>query len=126
MNFREFLKLSEQNTVGTHNDVASGSYLGTDWTGSDTPDGLEGQGLHLPGLDLVPTQSRSAKITFIERNKNPVFIMLQDGTRLNFSWDEFSRIKDKPEVGKTMTVVFQRWPGDTTEENSQVARVDVR
>lgn len=126
MRFREFLALTEQNTVGYHNDVATGSFLGTDWTGSEAPENLEGKGFHLPGLDLVPTVTRSSKIAFIERNKNPIFIMLQDGTRLHFTWDEFNRIQDQPEVGKTMTVVFQRWPGDTTDEQAQIAKVDVR
>lgn len=126
MKFRDFLKLTEQNTVGYHNDMATGMYLGTDWTGSEAPDNLQGRGLHLPGLDLVPTQTRSSKIAFVERTKNPIFVMLQDGTRLHFTWDEFNRIKDRPEVGKTMTVVFQRWPGDTTESVSQIAHVEVR
>lgn len=129
MRFKEYLQLVEQNTVGKHNDYAQGAYLGTDWTGSEaggSGQGLEGRGLHLPGIDLVPTVTKSSQIKFIERNKNPIFVLLADGTRLQFTWDEFNRIPGgQPKVGQTMTVKFQRFPGDTTEMLSQVSSVKV-
>lgn len=125
MRFKEYINLSEQNTVGTHNDYAQGAFLGSDWTGSEAPDNLLGRGLHLHNMELVPTITKSAQIKFIERNKNPIFILLADGTRLHLTWDEFKRVKNEPQVGKTMTVVFQRFPSDKSEETSQISSVQV-
>jgi hypothetical protein len=127
MDFREFL-MREENTVGTHNDMATGAFLPTFYTGSETPASagisLQGRGLSLPGTDLVPTLSRSCPISFVERNKNPIFVLLSDGTKLYFTWDEFKRIPGiEPEVGRTMTVVFQRFPGDHSQEQSQIQSV---
>mgnify|MGYP003337395045 CR=1 FL=1 len=39
-----------------------------------------------------------------KRNKNPIFIMLSDGTKLYLSWDEFRRVEGvEPEIGKKIT-----------------------
>ena len=104
MNFREFL-LQEDNTVGKHNDYAMGAVLPTSYTGSESPDQLEGKGMSLPGLDLVPTVSRCSKITFVELKKNPILVLLADGTKMHFTWDEFKRIPgEKPEAGRMMSV----------------------
>jgi len=123
MNFREFI-LQEDNTIGTHNDMATGAYLPTSYTGSDSPDQLEGRGLSLPGTDLVPTITRCAKITFVEMKRNPILILLSDGTKMYFTWDEFRRIPgEEPKVGRTMSVVFQRFPEDHSDAYSQIQNI---
>ena len=35
MNFKEYIKITEQNTVGKHNDFATGAMLSRRWTGSE-------------------------------------------------------------------------------------------
>jgi hypothetical protein len=127
MNFREFL-MREENTVGYHNDTATGAFLPTFYTGSEMPASagisLQGRGLSLPGMDLVPTISRCCPITYVEKKKNPIFILLSDGTKLYFTWDEFKRIPGvEPETGRTLSVVFQRFPGDSSEQQSQIQSV---
>ena len=119
----EFKKyILEQNTVGVHNDGPWGPYLNSDFTGSEQPKNYGGHPLSLPSLDLgLPTVTRSSKIIQIERHKNPIFIMLQDQTKLYFTYDEFKRIRGvRPEVGGMLQVVFQRMPTDSSGEHSQI------
>jgi hypothetical protein len=132
ISFKKFISLKEQNTVGYHNDgpgsgfvQTGGSYLSTDQTGSeqDPSKAMLGHAQWLPGTDMtaIPTVTKSSRISFIEKNKNPIKVLLQDGTRLNFSWDQFKRIKgDVPEKGKIMTVIFQRNPSAGKDESSQI------
>jgi hypothetical protein len=123
MNFREFL-LQERNTVGTHNDKATGAFLSSNQSGSELPDMLQGRGVNLPSTDLVPTISRSSPITFVELKKNPILVMLSDGTRMYFTWDEFRRIPgEEPKAGRMLSVTFQRFPGDDSKEYSQIQSV---
>jgi len=128
LTFREFL---EQNTVGYHNDgpgsgfvQTGGAYLGSDQTGSeqDPTKAMLGHPQWLPSLDFaIPTVSRTSTVAFVERNKNPILVMLQDGTKLHFSWDQFKRIEgSEPERGKQLTVTFQRNPKAGKEETSQI------
>lgn len=90
MNFKNYLHIVEQNTVGTHNDFATGAYLPSSFTGTET-------GMALPSLDLIqipnqiPTITKIAKVSYIELNKNPIDVRLDDGTKLNFSRAEFER-----------------------------------
>lgn len=129
--FKEFI-LREENTVGYHNDgpgssfaPSGGSYLGSDFTGSEqsTTMGLQGHPVHLPSLDMeIPLITRTGRVKFIERNRNPIFILLSDGTKLYLSWDQFKRIHGpEPEVGKMLSVTFQRHPKATQDENSQIS-----
>jgi len=124
VNFKEYILLSERNTVGTHNDGPGAIFTTSDQSGSESSasPSFDGHPLHLPSHDLgLPTTTKTAKIKFMERNKNPILIYLEDGTKLYLNWDQFKRISGcKPEVGKTITVVFQRFPGDQSGENSQI------
>jgi hypothetical protein len=121
MNFKEFL--NEQNTVGKHNDYATAAFLPSDFTGSNTPFLGVDRKPQLFGMDIVPTITRSAQIKLIERNKNPISILLVDGTRLHLTWDEFKRIGIEPKVGQTITVTFQRFPGDSSQSLSQIQSI---
>lgn len=72
----------------------------------------------------LPTVGRTSLISFIERNKNPIFIKLMDGTKLYLTWDEFNRIEGhEPEAGKKMTVIFQRHIKDVSDSHSQIERL---
>lgn len=79
----------------------------------------------MPTAELgLPSVKRTSVISFLERNKNPIFILLADGTKLYLSWDEFRRIEGtEPTIGKKMTVVFQRHPLDKSEITSQIERL---
>lgn len=129
--FRDFITLQEQNTVGYHNDgpgggfvQTGGAYLSTNQSGSEQnpSTAMLGHPQWLPGLDLaIPTITKSSRVAFVERNKNPILVLLQDGTKLHFSWDQFKRIEGcEPERGKQLTVVFQRHPQAGKEEISQI------
>jgi hypothetical protein len=122
LNFKKFLY--EQNTVGTHNDGPGAAYLSSEFTGSEAPENakFDGRPPHLSSLDaILPSISKTGQIRMIERNKNPIFILLSDGTQLYLSWDEFKRIKGPtPETGKNLTVVFQRNATDTSQTPSRI------
>jgi hypothetical protein len=131
LNFKEFLqKLEEQNTVGKHNDGPGVAYLHAPWTGSLTgqlPASLttSAQDVKLPdnpGLDaILPSVTKTSQIRILERNKNPIFMMLADGTKLYMTWDEFRRIKGpEPAVGKHVTVNFQRLDYDRSSTPSKI------
>lgn len=123
MNFKQYIKITEQNTVGTHNDFATGAMLPSSWTGSETPD------INLPFLsstDLqIPEVTRSSFISNIVKNKNPILIELKDGTKLHLTLDQYKRINKIPEIGKRLTVVFQRSDGDQSEQPSKVIKIQV-
>ena len=124
MNFKQYIKITEQNTVGTHNDFATSAFLPSSWTGTESaPDA------NLPFLsstDLkIPQISRSSTINNIILNKNPITIELKDGTKLYLSLDEYNRIQNKPEVGKNITVVFQRNELDKSEAPSKIVGIRI-
>ncbi len=132
MNFRKFLEHNplkiqnsfSQNTVGTHNDRATASFLPSTWTGSEN---LGPFGYGLPGIDLsIPSVEKTSVIRSIEKNKNPITIMLMDGTKLYLSLDEFNRIKSfkNLEKGEKITVSFQRNPGDERQEPSKIIAIN--
>lgn len=123
MDFREFI---ESNTVGTHNDGPGGAYLDTLITQSGILSSPSSP-IPLGGTDItVPTVNKTSQIRFIEFKKTPILIQLADGTRMYFTLDEFNRIPGgKPQVGKMMTVVFQRNPASQNETSSQIQSVTV-
>ena len=129
--FIEFLRLKEENTVGYHNDgpgsgfdPSGGAYLGSDFTGSETHGKFLGNPSHLPSLDMqLPQMTRSGRIRLIDKNKNPIFILLSDGTKLYLTWDQFKRIDgDEPAIGKLMQVTFQRHTNSGEDENSKITQ----
>jgi hypothetical protein len=121
LNFKEFF-YNEQNTVGYHNDVATAANLPSDWSGSEAPQKLDGRPGFLSSLDVIlPSVTVTSEIRNIDRNKNPISILLADGTQLYLSWDEFKRISGPtPETGKKLTVIFQRNSGNRSSGPSQI------
>lgn len=119
MSFKNFLRIVE---------AGGGAVVSTSWTGSSAPDtlSLSGHPPSLPGLDLgLPAITKSGQIVHLIKDKNPIYVQLSDGTKLFFNLDEFRRIKGFPEVGRTMTVVFQRNSGDLSEQPSQIQSCQV-
>lgn len=117
LNFKTFLRVVEYVNVG------GAVILPSSWTGTEAPDTMsfEGRPLHLPSLDLaLPAVTRSGRISVVVKDKNPIYVQLHDGTKLFFTHDEFRRIKGWPEVGRTMTVVFQRNPDDKSDVPSKI------
>ena len=132
MNFRQFLEHNplkiqnsfSQNTVGKHNDYATAAFLPSTWTGSEDmgsyPDGA-------PGVDLmIPNVVKKSKIRSVEMNKNPIVVMLMDGTKIYLNLDEFNRISStkRLEVGSEISVTFQRSPGDLGQEPSKIISIN--
>jgi hypothetical protein len=141
MNFKEWLNLTERAfqkprfpigknlplTPGKHNDFATSAIVPANWTGSGPNwgrfDQISGVG---PQLDLViPQVIRSSFITDVDKNKNPISIGLKDGTKLYLSLDQFNRIQKTPEVGKRITVIFQRSEDDLSKEPSKIEKIEV-
>lgn len=131
MNFRQFLEHNplkiynqfSQNTVGTHNDYATAAFLPSTWTGSEN---LGPYSYGVPGTDVaIPNVVKKSKIRSVEMNKNPIVVMLMDGTKLYLTLDEFNRINSfkKLEVGNEISVTFQRNPGDQGSEPSKVVSI---
>ena len=61
----------------------------------------------------------------IEKKKNPIFVQLEDGTKLYFTWDEFKRIEGTPEHGKKMLVIMQRREDDNSPTMSQIQKCKI-
>jgi hypothetical protein len=129
--FRKFIEQSKgdilhsfsQNTVGKHNDFATASFLPSTWTGSDS---LGKMSYGPPDTDLeLPRVEAKSKIKLIEKNKNPIRIQLMDGTNIYLTVDEFRRIDSttRLDVGREITVIFQRREGDRGDQPSQIISV---
>lgn len=137
MRFKDYIALTEQNTVGHHNDgpgsgfqPGGGAYLSSDQSETEASSTRDAQGHanHLPGHVLdIPIVTKTSRVAMVERNKNPILVMLQDGTKMYFTWDEFNRIQgETPSPGRLMTVKFQRRMDDKRRESSQIQSIEVR
>jgi hypothetical protein len=83
--------------------------------------------MNLPTTDVtIPSVERTGRITSLITKRNPIYIRLSDGTEAHFSYDEYRRIDGKPELGKTMTVIFQRHPEDRMQQASKIDKAIVR
>lgn len=141
MNFKEWFNLTEQAfqkprirlgknlplTPGKHNDFATSAIVPSAWAGSGPNwgrfDQIGGVG---PRLDLlIPQVIRSSFIIEIDKNKNPICIGLKDGTKLYLSLDQFNKIQKTPEIGKRITVIFQRSEDDLSKEPSKIEKIEV-
>jgi hypothetical protein len=74
----------------------------------------------------IPSVERTGRIVHLINKRNPIYIRLSDGTEAHFSYDEYRRIEGKPEIGKTMTLIFQRHPEDKMKEASKIDKAIVR
>jgi len=123
MNFKQFLNILEQNTVGKHNDYATSAMVPSVWSGTETG---EFNLPHLSSIDLViPNVTVNSIIKKIELNKNPIVILTNDNTKLYLSLDQFNRINPRPEEGKRISIVFQRSPDEPNENLSKINQIKI-
>lgn len=73
----------------------------------------------------IPSIEKKGKIVKLYNKRNPIYIRLSDGTEAHFSYDEYRKIQGKPEIGKTMTLVFQRHPEDNSQQASKINKAIV-
>jgi uncharacterized OB-fold protein len=73
----------------------------------------------------LPSTERTSPIAMIEKGKNPIFIALEDGTKLYLTYDEYRRLKTEPKVGMKMHVVFRRIPNDVSLVTSKVDSIEL-
>jgi hypothetical protein len=103
--------------------IGAGSMLPTTWTGSQASDtmGLTGHPLNLPEIDIAlppegtvtPELKKSGIVKDFIFNKDPITVILDDGTVLYFTYDEYKRIQgDLPLVPKLtrLEISFQTLP----------------
>ena len=80
----------------------------------------------LPKISLdLPQIQKKSKINLIMDKKNPIYIQLDDGSKLFFTHDEFKRIEGKPEPNKTLLVTMQRLGNDTSDLPSKIVRCQI-
>jgi hypothetical protein len=80
----------------------------------------------LPNLAIdLPIIQKKSKIEIIDNKKNPIYIQLSDGSKIFLTYEEYKRIKGKPEIGKTMIVTMQRHHKDSSNLPSQITRCEV-
>lgn len=111
-----------------HSDYIDGKINGAFTTSSNAMNSpTVGQAMDLPTTDAsIPSVERTGRITSIITKRNPIYIRLSDGTEDHFSYDEYRKIEGKPELGKNMTIIFQRHPEDKMQQASKIDKVIVR
>jgi len=105
-----------------------GAFVSSDVSGSEQPDtsSLAGHSLWLPSTDLtIPQIEKEGRIIVLSKTANPIYIKLSDGTEAYFTYDEFRRIKGKPELGRVMKIVFQRHPKDASQQHSKIDHAEI-
>lgn len=74
----------------------------------------------------LPTVTKRGKVIGVTHTANAAVVQLEGGTMLRFNADELRMIHGgKPEIGKTMKVIFQRHPMNGSKEPSQIQWVEV-
>jgi len=77
--------------------------------------------IHLPSLDLgLPSVEKKSKISILNDKINPIYMQLEDGSKLFFTYDEFKRIQGTPLIGKVMQLTMQRLGNDTSVYPSKI------
>jgi hypothetical protein len=144
MEFREFVNLYEKIQTSANPQISNATAWGqlgivstphanvfgampTQWTGSQWPDdalysgGFMGSNWVNGKFDLaLPDVSKSSQIKHINHRANPIFIFMADGTKMYIPFDAFRKINVPPEVGRTLTVTFQRRTDDTSPVPSRI------
>jgi len=119
MRFCDYLTILEYVSTGP-------AVLPSAWTGSNSSYGDSVFSSKAPSLDFgLPSVTKTGKIQHLSRNTNPIEIVLEDGTRLFLTVDQFRRIKGNPAVGRVMTVVFERSPLDNGNVPSKINAIQI-
>lgn len=136
MEFREFFKLHEDlswKPLGMVIPTPPFGAVPSQWSGSDNWDqplksgGFQNTNWMDPQFDLMlPSVTKSSQIIQIKNLNNvkkPVLIHLADGTKLYIPYHTFKKIKVEPEVGKKLSVVFQRRADDNSIYPSDIKTI---
>jgi hypothetical protein len=84
------------------------------------------KGVKLPDINLdLPVIEKKSKILILNDKLNPIFVQLEDKSKLFFTYDEFKRIAGTPSVGKTMYLKMQRLGNDTSNLPSRITMCQV-
>lgn len=106
----------------------NGAFVTSHWNNTNhTPWKGEGslQNVKIP-IDLtIPHIEKTGRILSINKKQNPILIKLSDGTACLFTNKEFRSIQGEPNIGKIMTVRFQRSPQDISSNFSKIEKVVV-
>jgi hypothetical protein len=82
---------------------------------------LWAKNINLPNIDLgLPSIEKTSKILMLNDRITPIYIQLEDGSKLFFTYDEFKRIHGNPMIGKKMHLVMQRLGNDTSKYPSKI------
>jgi hypothetical protein len=106
----------------------NGAMVSPTWSNSDSGPqlGYAGYDNAKTETDLtIPSVQRQGRITTLLLTKNPIYVRLSDGTEAHFTYDEWRKIDGEPELGKTMTIIFQRHPQDWSSQHSKIDKVIV-
>jgi hypothetical protein len=75
---------------------------------------------------ILPTKTVTSQIRLLNDKSNPILIQLADGTKIYLTYDEYQRIKNQnPEVGKKISVEFQRNPTDKSDNYSMINSIKI-
>ena len=100
--------------------VNNNTYDYSPWRGNDSINNQK------EPVDLViPSMEKTAKIIFLDFKKTPIKMRLSDGFECLFTEVEFRKIKGVPEVGKTITLIFQRNSNDFSKNFSKIEKAIV-
>lgn len=154
ISFKEYLKNIEPfledarmtgpgtgNTVGTHNDGPGSGFAGaggmaflpSHFTNTETLqnklaslDGVVKKSLDNLNVNQgrIPLVKRESRIMFLRKEMNPIYVHLQDGTRLYFTRGEWERA-GKPDTGARVAVYLQRRANDNSDEPSQIHHIQI-
>lgn len=76
---------------------------------------------------ILPTKTVTSQIRLLNDKTTPILIQLLNGTKIYLTYDEYQKIKPQdPQVGKTITVVFQRNPEDKSDNYSMINSITVQ
>lgn len=77
--------------------------------------------IKLPNIFLdLPEIEKKSKIVILKDKINPIFIQLDDGSKLFFTIDEFNRIIGQPKIGRILKYKMQRLPQDKSKSFSKI------
>lgn len=119
LNFKNFLE-----------EVNLTSMLSPDVSSDDAYNRQSTDRFHIASIRnfILPTKTVTSEIRLFNDKNNPILIQLLDGTKISLSHDELRRIQSMgqaPEVGKRMTVVFQRNMNDKSDNYSIINSITV-
>lgn len=76
---------------------------------------------------ILPTKTVTSQIRLLNNKTTPILIQLLNGTKIYLTYDEYEKLKPQdPQIGKTITVVFQRNPEDKSDNYSLINSINIQ